>query len=96
MDESREARQPQPAAERWLGTYEFAKAKGISDRCAHTLRALTPVPVHEVWADQVALNVMADPRWFLDDDLAAERSGWFSPLYHPRWGPRGGFLVRSS
>ena len=34
MDESRETRQPQPAAERWLGTHEFAIAEGISDRYA--------------------------------------------------------------
>ena len=34
MDESREAQQPQPASERWLGTLEFATEKGISVRCA--------------------------------------------------------------
>ena len=63
---------------------------------ARTLRALAPARVHEVRADQMALNVMAGPRLSLDDDLAAGRWGWFSTLYDPRWGRPGGFLARSS
>ena len=59
-----------------LGTLASALIIDPKRELARTLRMLAPERVHEVHVDRLVLNVMAGPRWSLDEDLAARR--WVS------------------